>query len=230
MYCVKCGVNLGDTEKKCPLCNTAVYHPDVKQDEVPPLYPVGRRPSPQAQSRVFNVFLLILFSLAIIICHIADILRNGDHDWFGLAVGGIILGYIILALPFWFRKPNPVIIVLIDFVAVILYLMYINMVLRSNWFMSFAFPVAGSIGLIVCTVLALTYYLRRGLLYIYGGGFATLGGFMLLLEFLLDITFNIEYIGWSIYPLVILLAFGISLIYLAIDSSAREYIEQKLFF
>ena len=28
MYCIKCGVKLADTEKKCPLCGTVVYHPE----------------------------------------------------------------------------------------------------------------------------------------------------------------------------------------------------------
>ena len=29
MYCVKCGVELADSEKKCPLCGTPVFHPDI---------------------------------------------------------------------------------------------------------------------------------------------------------------------------------------------------------
>ena len=41
MYCIKCGVKLADSEKKCPLCNTVVYHPDLQQNEVKPLYPIN---------------------------------------------------------------------------------------------------------------------------------------------------------------------------------------------
>lgn len=230
MYCIKCGVKLGDAEKKCPLCNTVVYHPDVQQSNTPPMYPIDRMPTSQARSNVFNIFLLAMFILAILICHIADILRNGDHDWFGLAVGGIILGYVVTVLPFWFEKPNPVILLLCDFAVTTCYLFYINMLIDGNWFMSFAFPITGVIALIVCMVVALTYYLKRGKLYIFGGGFIALGAFMILLEFLLDITFNIDYIGWSIYPLAILVALGGALIYLAIDRTAREYMAQKLFF
>ena len=37
MYCVRCGVKLADTEEKCPLCGTTVYHPDIRREEVFPL-------------------------------------------------------------------------------------------------------------------------------------------------------------------------------------------------
>ena len=39
MYCVKCGVELADTENKCPLCGTSVYHPDIVRDKAEPTYP-----------------------------------------------------------------------------------------------------------------------------------------------------------------------------------------------
>ena len=64
----------------------------------------------------------------------------------------------------------------------------------------------------------------------YGGAFMTMGAFMLLVEFLMGITFGLQFIGWSIYPLCVLQLFGGLLIYLAINGAARETIERKLFF
>ena len=29
MYCVKCGVELADSQRVCPLCGTRVFHPDI---------------------------------------------------------------------------------------------------------------------------------------------------------------------------------------------------------
>ena len=72
--------------------------------------------------------------------------------------------------------------------------------------------------------------LRKGKLYIIGGALMILGAFMLLIEFLMGTTFNLQFIGWSIYPLCELLLFGGLLIYLAINSAARETMERKLFF
>ena len=39
MYCVKCGVELGESEKKCPLCGTTVFHPEMEP-------PTGKGPYP----------------------------------------------------------------------------------------------------------------------------------------------------------------------------------------
>lgn len=101
---------------------------------------------------------------------------------------------------------------------------------NGDWFMSFALPVVSGVCLITCSVVTLMYYLRTGKLYILGGAFMALGAFMLLIEFLMKITFGLHFIGWSIYPLVVLFLFGGLLIYLAINSTAREILERKLFF
>ncbi len=57
-----------------------------------------------------------------------------------------------------------------------------------------------------------------------------LGAFMLLIEFLTGVAFSIPFMGWSVYPLVVLFLFGGLLIYFAINKAAREIMERKLFF
>lgn len=151
-------------------------------------------------------------------------------EWFGYVAGALVLSYVAFALPMWFKKPNPVIFVPCNFVATALYLLYINQATGGNWFLRFAFPVVGGLCLITCTVVTLIYYLHRGRLYILGGAFMALGAFMLLIEFLIGITFGLRFVGWSIYPLVVLILFGGLLIYFAINGAAREMMERKLFF
>ena len=230
MYCVNCGVKLADTEKICPLCQTEVYHPTLKQKEAQPLYPTGRIPRPKANSKMFCGIILILYLIPILICLMADIQRDGHIRWFGFAAGAILLSYIIIALPLWFKKPNPVVFVPCDFIAVALYLWYINHALGGSWFFSFALPITLTLGIIICTVITLVYYLRRGLLYIFGGGLIALGLFIPMLELHLDITFGVDFIGWSNYPFIVLAVCGGALIYLGINSFAREMMERKLFF
>lgn len=230
MYCINCGVRLGDTEKKCPLCNTAVYHPDLKQEVAPPLYPKGKIPEPKPKSKALNGAVIILFLIPIFISLLSDWQTDKTLNWSGFVVGALVLGYIVFGLPLWFKKPNPVVFVPCNFVATALYLLYINLATDGSWFLSFAFPVVGGLCIIICTVVTLLYYLQKGRLYIWGGAFIAIGAFVLLVEFLLDITFHISFIGWSIYPLIVLTLLGGVLIYLAINSSAREMMERKLFF
>ncbi len=230
MYCVNCGVRLADTENQCPLCGTKVYHPDIQREPVRPLYPRDRMPKPALRSKMMNGVVLILYLFPLLVSMIMDWQLNGAFNWFGYVAGGLCVSYVICALPLWFHRPNPVIFVPCDFVAVLLYLLYIQLATKGSWFMSFAFPVVGALGLLVSAVITLLRYVKGGRLYIWGGACIALGGLVLLLEFLLTVTFDILFIGWSLYPLVVLGALGLLLIYLGINRSAREVMERKLFF
>ena len=230
LYCIKCGVKLSDSEKKCPLCDTVVYHPDFENISRNTLYPEHKMPKSYSNSKAINGAIIILLLIPIIVCFLSDFQINGHLDWFGYVAGALAVGYVIFALPLWFNRKNPIIFVPCAFSAIILYLLYINIATGGKWFMSFAFPVAGGISLIIYSVVALIYLLRKGKLYIIGGALMVLGTFMLLTEFLMGITFGIRFIGWSIYPLSVLVLFGGFLIFLAINSTAREMMERKLFF
>lgn len=230
MYCIHCGVKLADTEKKCPLCETEVYHPSLTREEGRPLYPAGKMPKRHSGSKVLSGATVIVFLIPMLISLVSDLQSNGVLEWGGYVVGAMLVAYVTLALPLWFDKPNPVIFVPCDFAAAALYLLYIDLATDGGWFLSFAFPVIGGLALIVCAVVTLLRYIRRGRLYIVGGASVALGGFLLFMEFLMHLTFEMPFIGWSIYPLIVLTLFGCLLIYLAINASAREILERKLFF
>ncbi len=230
MYCVKCGVNLADTEQVCPLCGTVAYHPDLPRQEGKPLYPTDRMPVQPGRSLAWQGFVTVMCLLAGIIVALCDQQIAGAITWSGFVLGGLAVGYVILVLPAWFRRPNPAIFVPCGFAATILYLLYICLVTDGSWFMGFAFPVAGGIGLIVTATATLLRYLRRGRLFIAGGSAIAMGGFMLLTEFLLNRTFAISHFsGWSIYPLAVLAMMGAWLIFLGICRPAREMMERKFF-
>lgn len=230
MYCINCGVKLADTEQKCPLCGTVVYHPELKQPQTRPLYPVNKMPASGSGSKSLNGAVIFLFLIPLLVCLYADLSLDGKLEWSGYVAGALMIAYVAFALPLWFRKPNPVIFVPCNFAAIGLYLLYINWATQGNWFLTLAFPVVGGLGLITCAVVTLLYYLRKGWLYILGGALIALGAFMPLMEFLIGITFDLGFIGWAIYPLVVLVLLGGLLIYFAINKDAREIMERKLFF
>ena len=230
MYCVNCGVKLGDAEKKCPLCQTMVFHPDVKQESGEPLYPKEIYSGLQVDARVVQIVVTTAFLLAMFISLVCDLQTGGGLTWSGYVIGGLGLGYVVIMLPMWFRDPNPVIFVPCDFAAVGLYLLYINFAVDGQWFLSFAFPVTGFVTLIVTAVVTLMRYIRRGRLYIFGGAFLAFGAFMPIMELLLCITFpQLSFVGWCFYPLIALVLIGGMLIFLAISSRARDAMEQKFF-
>ena len=230
MYCVKCGVKLADTERKCPLCDTVVYHPDMERTAARQLYPSKQLPKVASGKKALSGMMILLFLIPLTICFFSDLQTDGQLDWFGYVAGALGVGYIAFALPLWFQRPNPVIFAPCNFAAAALYLLYIDLATNGGWFLCFALPITVGFGLIACTVVTLLYYIGRGKLYIYGGATIALGALLLLMEFLLVRTFHIAFVGWSVYPLITLGLIGSGLIYLAINSSAREMMERKLFF
>lgn len=230
MYCVKCGVKLADTEKKCPLCETVVFHPEIIREETEPLFPPERYPEPYVSSRAALIVLSVFWIMAMSIAVLCDIQINGRIIWSGYVVGALAISYSALILPHWFRNPSPVVFVPIVFAVIVLYLHYINCVTRGDWFLSLALPITGGFGVIVTTATVLLKYIRRGKLYVFGGVMIAMGLFALLLEFLITITFPAaSFIGWSLYPLIALSLLGGMLIALALVHPAKEIVKRKTF-
>ena len=230
MYCIKCGVKLSEGERACPLCGTEVFHPDFLKGEPVPLYPPHRYPMPLENPRTAQIILTNATLMALLITLVTDVQLSGGITWSGYVAGALIIGYIVLVLPLWFRKPNPVIFIPSSFASVVVYLLYINHVTDGDWFLSLAFPVSVYIGLVITAVAALLKYLKRGALYVLGGAGIALGIWMPLMEFLICVTFDrISFVGWSVYPLIVLGLLGGMLIFLAIHNPSRETMERKFF-
>lgn len=231
MYCVKCGVELADTESACPLCGTRVYHPDIVRPEAEPTYPASSEPAVRLSYRSIMFAVTVAFAAVIAQLIICRFSIPSSSAWAGYAIGGVALLYVIVCLPLWFKKPNPTIFVPCDYAAVLLYLLYIDCTVKGGWFLKFAFPIVGTNALIVTAIVALCYYLRRGYLYIFGGALIAHGGFMVLLEFLIGLTFLKDTtLRWSYFPLVSCFMLGMALIVIAIARPLREALKKKLFF
>jgi len=229
MYCIKCGVQLADTERVCPLCLTRVYHPELTRPAAEPMYPKDRIPANPRVSLALPILMSILFFATAVVVLLCDLQLHRKVTWSGFVVGALVTSYVFI-LPAWFKKPNPVIFVPCDFAIIGVFLLYICLETGGKWFLPFAFPVTGGIMLIVTACVALIKYVKRGFLYIIGGGSIALGAFMLLTEFLLVITFEgVNFIGWYLYPLVTLGLFGALLIFLAICRPARQSMERRFF-
>lgn len=230
MYCIKCGVELADSEKKCPLCNTHVFHPQLSAADSERLYPADQHPPRQVRPWGALTIVTALFLLPMFITLLCDYQINGAVTWAGFVIGGLLVSYVILVLPLWFRKPNPVVFIPCNFAAIGLLLLYISWHTGGGWFLSFAFPVTGGIGLIVTAVVALTRYIKKGRLYVFGGAAMTLGAFMPLMELLLNITLDRSPVFiWSLYPLIALWLLGITMLIIAICRPLRESLSKRLF-
>ena len=127
MYCVKCGVELADSEKSCPLCQTEVVCPaGVERNNAPSPYPPYKGRVKEGISRTGLMFVVTFFTLIpIVISLICDLSLNGVMNWSGYVIGGLGVLYICVGLPLWFNKPNPVIFTPVGYLSIGLFLLYI---------------------------------------------------------------------------------------------------------
>ena len=228
MYCVKCGVELAESQRSCPLCSTPVYFPELDPERERP-YPKQNKPEAVNARGVYFV-ITFAFIIAIAICFLADQALGSGMGWSYYVLGGAALAYIILILPGWFNRPHPQVFVPCNFAAIALYVCYINYSLGGDWFLSFALPLIGGIAIIVSTISILTFYLRRGRLYIWGGAMIGLGCHCVLIEWLTVVTFGTQQMFlWSLYPAITFVLVGIMLITVAIVKPFRESL-RRIFF
>jgi hypothetical protein len=229
MYCIKCGVELADTEKHCPLCGTVVYHPELTQKEAPPTYPPYRKPKQRINRRGVLFLISVLYLILAAQLFVCEFSIFNQFHWSLYAVGGLIVSYVAVILPMWFHHPNPVIFVPCDFAAATLYLWFINLLSGGNWFLTFALPVAVATALLTTAPIALLHYIRKGHLFIFGSASILFGAFLVQVETLLWVTFSIPFYFWSVYPLIGFVLLGIALIIIGICRPLREALTKKFF-
>ena len=229
MYCIKCGVQLDNSVKMCPLCQTKLQYPDPVEAPASPLYPKNQYPKVLTRPGAIKATLLVLFLIPLLVTFLVDWQPDGQINWFGYAAGAIILGFVIFVFPYWFRNSYPVLWVSCDLIATAAYLCYIDMVTLGGWFLTFGLPVVAGFGLPLIAIMLLLRRFPNQKLYISGGALILLGLFTWMVEVLLEVSFQVEFFGWSFCTLGSFVIIGGLLVYLAANNQARERIERKMF-
>ena len=228
MYCVKCGVKLQEGVEQCPLCLTPVWNPEQKEERRS--YP-DTLPQQHLEADIPGaVALTVICAVASIVTLTVCLKLYGKLQWGGYVILGLLLFYVIAALPRWFREPKCEIFVPVDHVAVALYVLYICTATGGRWFLSFALPVVIGSCLISTSMICLLKYVRGGRLFIFGGFLIVLGGFTVLVEFFEHLTFGTPMFLWSLYSLSGFAAAGIFLLLCGIIPSMRHELERRFFF
>ena len=83
---------------------------------------------------------------------------------------------------------------------------------------------------LVTTMVVLLRYVPGGALYICSGALLGSGGFAVLLEWLLNVTFHLhDTFLWSFYPLAVCTVLGAMLLVIAICKPLRRSLHRKFF-
>ncbi len=234
MYCIKCGVELQNGVERCPLCGLRVYHPDLSQNGADPKpYPRYTEGAEKVRRGGLLFVITMLLIIPVLICFLTDLKMNGKVTWSGFAAGGLLICYVSICLPLWFRKNRSVIFFPIAAACAMAVTLYVCLKTDGHWFLSFAFPVGGALILLIETVIVLLRYTTRDrpyrALFIFGGLAIAIGGLCMLIEFLLHITFSLPMQWWCLYPLSVLAVVGLTLIVIGLFPALRESLYRKFF-
>ena len=227
MYCVKCGVSLQDGVERCPLCGTPVWNPEELVFES--RYNTGAMPEKTSDRKPAAIFLSVVTALAAVAVTIICLGIYGRLSWGDIVLSSLLLFFIITVLPLWFSDPNPMVFVPVDVAALELFLLFICLRTGGHWFMSFAFPCAGILGIIVIASIALLKYIKKGRYCVLGGAQILLGAFCILLEFFQHITFDTDMFRWSLFASTALFVSGAFLICVGLIPSLRDFVNRFFF-
>ena len=142
-YCVHCGVKLGDSEKRCPLCMTPVFDPAEPRDpHAPRPYPVR---TPEQEFKKNKHYLLtiaaVLLAVPALLCLVLDLMLNGTITWSGYASGALIMLFLTASVPLLAQKHQALCAVVTAFVSLNGYLFLVETMSRSGgWFFPIALP------------------------------------------------------------------------------------------
>lgn len=231
MYCVKCGVKLQSGAGSCPLCGTAVWNPEGERTASE----ADRRYSDKTPRHYRSSTLPLAIALTVVVLAAAAFILMlcahlyGRLAWGGYVVTAIALFYLIVILPLWFRKANPVIFLPVDFAGIALFLLYVDLASGGGWYLSFALPVTAVTAVLLEAFVVLLRYVRGGRYFIFGGFFMLLSGYLILIELFEHVTFGTTMFLWSQFAGLPVGLLGFFLILAGIIRPLRELLDRTFF-
>lgn len=147
-YCVNCGVELGESEKRCPLCGVEVINPAKPYSEK------AERPFPASAESVTHrgvriitakvlSLLLVIPTLSVLI---ADLLKDGRLSWSLLPVAAMGFVFLAVIFPCLLKKPPVWLFILLGTVETAAFLFVVWVLVGGDWLWLFALPLTALVG------------------------------------------------------------------------------------
>lgn len=232
-YCVHCGVELVETEKRCPLCQTKVFEQnDQNVSETVIGFPTHiEEPKRKINTRFFVLLVGVVLLLPLIVVVLIDLAFSNDLTWSLYVLGAEICLWAFVILPIGCPHKPVYLYLAVDLITTAGYVLLIC--LASNgvgWYFPLALPLILSVG--GATLLVVLICRRKGINNVEKSGWVLI--VLSVLMAVIDLTVCYYMAGtfsfsWSLYATIPLMVF--SIILLVISKSARicHWIEKKLF-
>ncbi len=230
-YCVNCGVELENSQGKCPLCDTVVQNP------MEPYDPRAKKPYPPRTpeqnltiNRKYYVLLLsIAFLVPALICFVLDLL-SGAIDWSLYPMGAILMVFVFFAVPGLVSKYRLYTSILADGAAICGYLKLVQWLGKGGiWFDSIVFPL---LILAVMMTLAMAASIRQRLvagLLVPAVALVLIGILAIVTELLIGSSVQHALrLTWSPFVLIPCFLVGLALFLVHMNQPLRSQLHRRL--
>lgn len=230
-YCVHCGVELDDWEKKCPLCQTPVIDPWQDKNGNPPPSLLSEQPERTVNKRLLVLLIGLLLLIPLITVVIVNLATTHTLTWALYVLGSEICVWTVFVLPIDRSGKLPYPYIAIDSVVVALLLFMIWLVNDEvDWFLPLALPIVLLSGVVVSLLFLI--WRSRGTLKIRKTGWSVclIACFVLAPD--LTITHYLRSafgLTWSWYAAFPLLVIGVVLLGVSFSKRACDWLRKNLF-
>lgn len=229
-YCVNCGVELDPTAAFCPLCHTGVHNPEQPVDTVsPPPFPRERLEVPDESKQALAILLSSMLLSVAVCCGVLNLFLRAGHIWSLYVIGAAVMLWVWLVPPLLHRRLRPWLHLLLDVLAVAVYILLICVDLRGwDWYLRLALPILAAW---YAAALFLGFCLKggkRSILSSFSLGIGTTGIYTFLLEFFIDLYFDQLWTpSWSLIVFFSCIALIIPLMVIRRVPALREEVRRR---
>lgn len=238
-YCVNCGVELEQSLKQCPLCNTPVINPREMSREKIEEASQKMSPFPEEKGQVevvkrkdMAILLTTVMLATSVVCGLLNLLVYSARPWSLAIIGACILLWVILIPVAIYTRQSVYTSVLLDGLGTVMYLYMLTYLSGSSqWFWGLGMPIVVLITLVVEFLVVCLHMLPRSFLTNALYSFTSLGTLCIGLEILIDRYLRGEVLlGWSAIVLTVCVIVNITIITLLSRKRLRNALRKRLHF
>lgn len=227
-YCVNCGVKLASSEKKCPLCNTVVYNPNIKEDTYHPNYSDKIEKIKSINLRYIvklSVIVLLILGIISVFC---DLIITKSISWSIYVICSIL--YLSCHLSFIMKKgiKIPMLLELVGSELFLLVITYLNDGLL--WYKYLAMPFIFILWLYVVLCIYLVKRKTKSLLRRIAICLMFSSITLIIIEILIDLYLRgVISLSWSIYAMLPISIISTLILILSFNRKLLDEIKQRVF-
>lgn len=232
-YCVNCGVELHESQKKCPLCDTVVINPNITSDKN------TEAPFPSEQQLVSGMearrwiagVIAIILAIPMSVCLVCNYGIQHTFSWSLIVTGAIIVVMAATIPPLLFDKVSALLFALLDTAAVLLFLYLLKLEVpgtqEKDWYWGIAFPIVICVAVFICINGVMIKH-KIGKLYIAAVLFMTVGALVVAIEIITDLFIdNCVELSWSLFALVPCALLALLYVFIQKKQRVKESLQKR---